>query len=295
MILFLSYTRKDQSHIGPLAEGLRFASHDPWFDERLSGGEEWWQAILKRIRSSDVFVAVVSQASLASTACTREREYALRLGKPILPVAIEDVPTQALPPDLARRQIVDFATPDMTAAFRLAGGINALPPTPSLPDPLPPEPEIPLSYLSDLSRLISAPTLTIDEQFAITGRLRDAVRDEEDFDAAIELGRLLQKRRDLYAVTERQLQEVLSSRRPQQSSGGDRRKDSPRRTARVAGASTGTGSPKPRMAIAFSLGVFLFGLVLSAGLPALAIEPLPGLVIAVGGLIWLLGTLIRRG
>ena len=130
MILFLSYARKDQTHIGPLAQGLRFAGHDPWFDESLSGGEEWWRAILKRIRSSDVFVAVVSQASLASTACTREREYAVRLGKPILPVAVEDVPTQALPPDLARRQIVDFATPDTTAAFRLAGGINALPPTP---------------------------------------------------------------------------------------------------------------------------------------------------------------------
>jgi hypothetical protein len=106
MILFLSYARKDQTHIGPLAQGLRFAGHDPWFDESLSGGEEWWRAILKRIRSSDVFVAVVSQASLASTACTREREYAVRLGKPILPVAVEDVPTQALPPDLARRQIL---------------------------------------------------------------------------------------------------------------------------------------------------------------------------------------------
>jgi hypothetical protein len=232
MYLFLSYSRRDAGLVRPLVEGLTDAGHRVWFDQEVRVGEAWWSRILDQIRRCDVFVAVLSRSSLGSIACDRERDYASLLGKPILPVLLETFPPQLLPPDLAGRQYVDYSTPDVGAAFRLTGGLTGLRPAPPLPDPLPPPPEIPLSYLSLVSRQVHAANLEREDQLAVVANLRAAAADPDDREAALELVHLMLRRHDLLAVTERLLQEVLrevQARPPTQEA--PRPSSSPSRTA----------------------------------------------------------------
>ena len=214
MKLFLSYSRKDQAHAETLVEGLRSAGYDLWFDEKLTCGAEWWQAILEQIRAADAFLAVVSNASLTSTACSREREYALALGKPVLPVLVEQMPTQMLPPDIAQRQIVKFTKADRDA-FRLVGGIAAMPPSHVLPDTLPEPPGIPpLPDLAYIEEQVSAPSLTRDQQLIMVAKLREAIADEDDYDAAIKLAKQLKKRKDINVKINQPLQDIIDSTAP---------------------------------------------------------------------------------
>lgn len=214
MKLFVSYSRRDANAMESLIRGLKVLGHDVWIDQELTGGVEWWNAILERIREADAFVAVVSMAALNSVACSRERVYAVSLGKSVVPVLVERVPPQLLPPELAQRQLIDYVTPDESAAFALMGGIARLPVASPLPDPLPPPPEVPMSYLSDISRQLHEQSLSRDQQLTIAMRLKEAAAREEDYDAARELAATLGRREDLYAVTQRQLDDVLTSPRP---------------------------------------------------------------------------------
>lgn len=197
-----------------LAQGLRMLHHDVWLDEELSGGQAWWDVILKRIRDCDAILVILSPAALESQACEREREYGAALGKPLLPVMIEQLSSDLLSPELAALQFVDYTTTDQQAAFRLAGALSAFSPAPPLPNPLPPPPPVPLSYLSDLSKKVQASTLTLDEQLALTGRLRAALERQEHRNAAVVLLQRLQERHDLYYAVAKeleQLQQVLQS------------------------------------------------------------------------------------
>ncbi|MGC5172514.1 toll/interleukin-1 receptor domain-containing protein [Microbacterium sp. DT81.1] len=214
MRVFVSYSRKDVTALESLTRGLKALGHEVWLDQELSGGLEWWVAILERIRDAEAFVAVVSRSSLASVACSREREYAVALAKPILPVAIEPTPIHLLPPDLAQRQLVDYITPNDDAAFALLRGIARLPAAPPLPVPPPLPPPVPMTYLSEISHQIYANTLSREQQLSIVGRLRDAMTNAEYYDPARELVTLFEGRDDLYAVTERQLREIMALPRP---------------------------------------------------------------------------------
>ena len=71
------------------------------------------------------------------------------------------MPTQMLPPDIAQRQIVKFTKADRDA-FRLVGGIAAMPPSHVLPDTLPEPPGIPpLPDLAYIEEQVSA-ALSLD-------------------------------------------------------------------------------------------------------------------------------------
>jgi hypothetical protein len=105
----------------------------------------------------------VSRASANSQACRAEREYAAKLGKPILPIAVEHMPAGLFPADIARLQIVDYTQPDERAAFRLATAIFALPKPKALPSPLPPPPPIPQTRFGNLNDRIAAPSLSLQE------------------------------------------------------------------------------------------------------------------------------------
>jgi hypothetical protein len=91
-----------------VVDGLEALHHTVWIDKKLSGGQDWWDEILVRIRECDAIVLAVSPAMLESEAAAREREYASDLGKPLLPVLIEPVLTDLLPSDIAPLQMVDY-------------------------------------------------------------------------------------------------------------------------------------------------------------------------------------------
>jgi hypothetical protein len=107
--IFLSYSRDDQEPTLHLAKDLKDLGHVVWLDQELTGGQAWWDQILARIRAADLFVFVLSSASLYSTACQREYGYAAELRRPILPVLVRDgLSLNVLPPVLSQVQFVDF-------------------------------------------------------------------------------------------------------------------------------------------------------------------------------------------
>lgn len=199
--LFISYARENKSDIEALARDLDALGYQAWFDSALRGGQSWWDEILRRIVDSDAFVAVVSDQTLNSVACKRELAWALALGKPVLPLAVQRLP-EALPNALSTRQIIGYSPSARESAIALAGALANLPAAPPLPQPLPEAPPIPLSYLSGLVDLVAqSEPLTHDQQHQILIDLEPALRstDEEERRAGRYVLEMFGKRNDLYA------------------------------------------------------------------------------------------------
>ncbi len=205
MNLFLSYTSRDREKLRPLLDGLHRLRHTVWFDQELEGGQQWWEAILERIRQADAFLLAVSPAFIESEACGLELEYARALSKPVLPVMVERARPELLPPSLAAVQIVDFCEPDGQAAFTLTSALAHLAPAPPLPEPLPEPPAVPISYLSGLSQRIQSPTLSLDEQLSIVGKLRVGLTRPGEREAVVELIRRFKGREDIYQLVAQDL------------------------------------------------------------------------------------------
>ncbi len=211
-LVFISYARADEASIRDVAEGVDRLSKDVWFDKALLAGQEWWSEILENIRRCTVFLQAISPASLDSEACRREGSYARALGKPVIPIIVSPVMMTLLPPDLAGVQLVDYGDSNPRRAWDLAGALASCPGPPPLPDPLPAAPPVPVSYLSELSDRVHAPTLSFDEQAALLVRLRTAVEDASERDAAIELLTSMRDRRDLIFSIGREVDALLAGK-----------------------------------------------------------------------------------
>ena len=200
-----------------LTEHLRTLGHDVFIDKELKGSQLWWDAILDKIRGCDAVVAILSAPALDSVACRRERAYAAALGKPILPIAVEQVSIQALPRELSVRNVVDYSKPGETAAYALAGALDALPEAPLLPSPLPNPPDTPLSYLSELiDQVDGAAELSGNRQWQILDELEPALlsSDPEEREGAESVLGKLTRRPELRANVEHRIS-TMRSLRPQ--------------------------------------------------------------------------------
>jgi hypothetical protein len=216
MQLFFSYARPDRLRVDSLVTRLRQAGIEIWLDSDLVGGWPWWDKILGQLRSCDAVLASVSRASANSQACRAEREYAAKLGKPILPIAVEHMPAGLFPADIARLQIIDYTQPDEAAAFRLATAIFAMPKPKPLPSPLPPPPGLPQTRFSNLNDRIVAPSLSLEEQLGIIVLLEGALgptSDQEDRETAAEMLSEMAKRPDLYEAAARKIQALQAQAR----------------------------------------------------------------------------------
>ncbi|HEX6595907.1 MAG TPA: TIR domain-containing protein [Acidimicrobiales bacterium] len=210
----MSYSRLDAPKVKVLAKHLHEFGQEAWLDEELSGGQRWWDTILRKIRDCDCLVFAQSRSSCASVACMRELEYAYRLGKPILPVLVGDpMPDELLPPFLAETQRVDARDVD-TAVVPLGRAILSLPPSPPLPDPLPDPPLVPVSYMTELTKQLDKPELTLREQRDLLADLRHALNDEDEADGAAELLRRLRARPDVLAVVAADIDSLLLAHAP---------------------------------------------------------------------------------
>jgi hypothetical protein len=217
--IFLSYSRNDQLPASNLAKDLRDLGHAVWMDQELTGGQAWWDQILANIRACELFVFVLSSASLYSTACQREYGYAADLNRPILPVLVRDgLSSSVLPPALSQVQFLDFRARHVEAIIALARALQSLPLGQPLPDPLPAPPEVPLSYLASLSLQIESPaTLSLAEQSRLVLELKSALRDSTTRQDARTLWARLRARRDLLATIAEEMDEVVV-RGPKRSS-----------------------------------------------------------------------------
>jgi len=208
--IFVSYNRQTEAITKALVEDVQALGHTVWFDQELSGGQAWWDQILSMIRRCDLFIFVLDPAALNSVACQREYGYAADLRKSILPVLVsEGVSINLLPLALSQIEFVDYRKQDRTAGFRLARAVNAVPPTAALPDPLPDQPKVPISYLGSLAAKIQAAApLTHEEQITLVSDLRRGLRDPKTADDTRTLLKMLRERRDVFAGIRDEIDEL---------------------------------------------------------------------------------------
>ncbi|MFI5956731.1 TIR domain-containing protein [Cryptosporangium sp. NPDC051539] len=204
MPVFVSYARGDQVAVEGIVQALEMAGFDVWLDRELLGGTEWWPEILRQIRGADGFVVAVSRAAMSSDACAAERQYALRLGKPLIPLLVEPIDPRDLPHEIRSRQIVDYTVPGERAIARIFGALRKLPPAPPLPRVLPPEPAAPSGAV--LESRAHADSLTREEQLAI---VREVEQNQSDRTSARAILNSLLNRDDLYAVVEREARRLF--------------------------------------------------------------------------------------
>ena len=146
--IFVSYGRKSETAVGEVVNILRALGNDVWQDQDQDGGMPWWDGILERIRNCDVFVFALTPQAMNTLACAREFEYAHALGKPVLPLLLANgVSLNLLPEELTRFQYLDCRVLDSLSTAKLAKALATLPEPGPLPSPLPPQPEVPVTYL----------------------------------------------------------------------------------------------------------------------------------------------------
>ncbi|MCL4247750.1 MAG: TIR domain-containing protein [Anaerolineae bacterium] len=181
MKVFISYSSKNRDYVKALAADLETAvraispstQYKVWFDQEITGGHDWWNAILGALQDCDLFVFALSPQSLESDACDREWRYAFSLNKRILPVWVAgDLVPADLDPRLQRKQIVDYRTQDKAAFQKLLDALKTLEPPSPLPVPLPVAPEAPMPPLSGIRQQLQAERLDMDTQWSLVGKLK---------------------------------------------------------------------------------------------------------------------------
>ena len=199
--VFLSYSRKDRAIMDSIAGDLRAMGHEVWFDDVLTGGQAWWNAVLTQISTCEVFLVVVTPHAADSQACMREAGYANSCRRPIMPVEGAHVVPGMLPRFLADLQFVDYDANDKNTTLRLLNAISTLPEGGPLPDPIPVPPEVPLSYFHEEKEKIDADApLGLQEQRDLVFTLSARAKNDDDREAATDLLRRLRARPDVMAA-----------------------------------------------------------------------------------------------
>lgn len=211
--VFISYSRRDQEAVEQLVEDLRQVGIDVWHDQALSGGQKWWDNILSQIRECDVFIFALSPASENSEACNRELDYVVKLGRPILPVLVAPgINLNLLTAPLNEIHVADYQERDKEAALDLVRSIYTTPAPPALPDPLPPSPPVPVSYLSTLKERIDITgELTPKAQAALVNELEEKLEDAEHPAEVRELLQRLKRRDELLAKVAKRIDGLLGN------------------------------------------------------------------------------------
>jgi formylglycine-generating enzyme required for sulfatase activity len=150
---FVSYSRKNKDFVERLVIRLQNRC-TVWWDQRLTPAEIWWLTILDEIEKCDCFVLILTSAYNGSAFCLAELDYALALGKPLLPV----VPDRSVkfPPHVSHAQAAFIEGFSVSEAYgEIVAGVGGLRHDQYVkPDgnvPRPPEPTVSgQSQLSDL-------------------------------------------------------------------------------------------------------------------------------------------------
>ncbi|HLO18451.1 MAG TPA: TIR domain-containing protein [Anaerolineales bacterium] len=105
---FISYSRKDKKFALQFARELKSAGHFVWLDQLdIPTGARWDDAVERALRECEIFLVILTAASISSENVKDEIGYAIDHGKRIMPVLLEECD---IPLRLRRFQYVDFTT-----------------------------------------------------------------------------------------------------------------------------------------------------------------------------------------
>jgi formylglycine-generating enzyme required for sulfatase activity len=108
--IFISYARKDEDFVLPLAANLKRRGVPLWIDQwNIPPGVDWDQAIEDALHECAQFLIVLSPASVASRTVRGELLFALEVDKPIVPVLYREC---RIPLPLRATQYADFTSGD---------------------------------------------------------------------------------------------------------------------------------------------------------------------------------------
>ena len=105
---FISYSRANKDFALKLAKELRASGFNIWVDVLdIPTGSRWDDEVEKALESSEIFMVILTPASITSEHVKDEIGYAIDTGKHILPVLLENA---KVPLRLRRFQYVDFTS-----------------------------------------------------------------------------------------------------------------------------------------------------------------------------------------
>jgi hypothetical protein len=91
--LFASYSRKDTRRVHELVRLLRVSGAPVFLDtDSIPSGQKWQHEIQLALTAADAIVVFWSYAAIESIEVKREYEYAIQLGKDVVPIVLDDVP-----------------------------------------------------------------------------------------------------------------------------------------------------------------------------------------------------------
>jgi len=213
--IFISYSSKNHAFIKELVADLDVLLDDVeiWYDDELKGmgGQKWWNRILENIRTCQIFICALSPQMLASVPCLREYDYALKLGKPILPLMVDTVEVRDLPRELQEAQLVNYIQRTREQQKALKISIRNLPTALPLPDPLPEPPEVPLNPVGVVFDKITRLTVSENDQRLLLMEIED-LYEAREFQADVPemLARLIKRDDVMIGRQLRRAQDFLS-------------------------------------------------------------------------------------
>ena len=89
--MFVCYAHSDADSVYADLVELRNNGVNIWYDEGIPAGSSWRGEIAAAIKGADRLVYFISQASLKSSHCLREVDYAITHDIEIIPVYLEDI------------------------------------------------------------------------------------------------------------------------------------------------------------------------------------------------------------
>ncbi|WP_156093682.1 TIR domain-containing protein [Lentzea aerocolonigenes] len=208
-MIFVSYTRKDESTVQALREDLERLHWPVWMDHEIHGGEQWWREIIETIQQTRVFLFALSDASWRSRPCQEELDYAKRLGIPILPVQVGPMLHTRIP--LMETHAIDYRERTPEAVLSLVAALADLGRRQvRLPEPLPEPPKVPFEYLYRMAERLGPKPIPADDQEMLIVQFRSKLKNEDDSVARADIVKLLKELRGRRELTVGNAEEIDS-------------------------------------------------------------------------------------
>lgn len=140
--IYISYSRRNADFAQRLVSDLETRGYTTWVDkDDLQQGDQWAKQIEAAIQGAEVFITLISTATINNRTVEREIALAQQARKPIIPVLVESV---AILPSLINRQVVDatgewsaFIDHLVNAIDASTASLNVRRAQPPVPPPLP--------------------------------------------------------------------------------------------------------------------------------------------------------------
>ncbi len=232
--IFISYAREDREIVENLAGKLTAAGYDPFFDADITGGQAWWDQLLGEIERCDIFVPVLSALYLDSVPCRREADYALALRRLLIPVELGNLDPGSFRTEIGNAQWIPFGIDPDRQILALFRAFNLAPEAPPLPDPMPPRPDVPVSYVvAGILAALDQPELNTIQQRGVLAQIEELAN--EDTQNAVQLLRSFLARPNIYFQIGLDANSLLSRLSPDGTGSTEKQREyPPKDTVKVA-------------------------------------------------------------